>query len=169
MIGQILALARGDADRPAVSETFDLADVVRRVALDTDYEARQTGRRVNVTHSTEAIVQGDSALLSSAVENVVRNACRYTPAGTAVEISVGTTSGRARVVVHDHGPGVPAEETERIFLPFYRVGASRDRSSGGTGLGLAIAARAAAVHGGSIRAANADGGGLQVTLELPLA
>jgi len=168
MIGQILTLARADSDRPAMAEPLDLADIVRRVAEDTDYEARQTGRHVRVQRAQSAAVLGDMALLTSAVENVVRNGCRYTPAGTSVDISLDVTTTHGRIVVRDYGPGVPADEAERIFLPFYRVSASRDRDSGGIGLGLSIAARAVKVHGGTIRAANAEGGGLEVSILIPL-
>lgn len=168
MIGQILTLARADSDRPAVTETLDLAEIVRSVAIDTDYEARQAGRAVHVRDSREAIVLGDAALLTSAVENVVRNGSRYTPQGTSVDITLEVTPTHGRIVVRDHGPGVPPGDTERIFLPFHRVGASRDRDSGGAGLGLSIAARAAKVHGGSIHAVNAEGGGLEVSIDIPL-
>ena len=169
MIGQILTLARADSDKPAVAELIDLDHIVRRVASDTDYEARQSGREVHVGASREAQVMGDAALLTSAVENVVRNAIRYTPAGTSVDISLDATGTDACIVVRDHGPGVPLDHIERIFLPFHRVGASRDRESGGAGLGLSIAARAAKVHGGSVHAINAADGGLQVTIAIPLA
>ena len=168
MIGQLLTLARADSDRPAMTEEIDLSDIVRSVATDTDYEARQTGREVRVRRSDQAIVLGDAALLASAVENVVRNASRYTRAGTAVDISLEATPTHGRICVRDHGPGVPPDETERIFLPFHRVGASRDRNSGGTGLGLSIAARAVKAHGGSIRATNAESGGLEVSIDIPL-
>jgi two-component system sensor histidine kinase CpxA len=168
LIGQILTLARADSDRPAIIEEFDLSEVVRRVAADSDYEARQTGRAVHVQSAVEATVRGDSALLASAIENVVRNGSRYTPAGSSVDVSLTITPTHARVLVRDHGPGVPPAEIDRIFLPFHRVGSSRDRDSGGAGLGLSIAARAVAVHRGSIRAANADSGGLEVTIEIPL-
>ena len=168
MIGQILSLARTDSDRPAVSEQVDLAEILRAVASDTDYEARETGREVRVRRADQAIILGDAALLTSAVENVVRNACRYTPPGTSVDISLDVTPTHGHIVVRDHGPGIPPEDTERIFLPFHRVGASRDRDSGGAGLGLSIAARAVKVHGGSIRAANAEGGGLEVSMDIPL-
>ncbi len=169
LIGQILTLSRAGSEKPATSEVFDLSDVVHRVATDSDYEARQAGRSVRVRHADTALVRGDAALLASAIENIVRNGCRYTPVGTSVNISLNTTHVTALVVVRDEGPGVPPQDIDRIFLPFHRVGASRDRDSGGVGLGLSIAARAATVHGGSIRAVNAEGGGLQVTLELPLA
>ena len=169
MIGQILTLACADSDKPTITEIIDLSEIVRRVATDTDYEARQTGRAVHVHNVREAIVLGDAALLASAVENVVRNGCRYTPAGTSVDISLDISPTHGRIVVRDHGPGVPPDETERIFLPFHRVSTSRDRDTGGAGLGLSIAARAAKVHGGSIHAVNAEDGGLQVTIEIPLA
>jgi two-component system sensor histidine kinase CpxA len=169
LIGQILTLARADSDRPAVVETIELSEVVEHVAADTDYEARQTGRAVHVRTAADATVRGDAALLASAIENVVRNGCRYTPPGTSVDISLHVTATHARIVVRDHGPGIPPGEIDRIFLPFHRVGSSRDRDSGGTGLGLSIAARAVAVHRGSIRAVNADGGGLEVAMEIPLA
>ncbi len=168
MIGQILSLARADSDRPAVSEQVDLAELLRAVASDTDYEARETGREVRVKRADQAIVLGDGALLTSAVENVVRNACRYTPPGTSVDISLDVTPTHGHIAVRDHGPGVPPEDFERIFLPFHRVSASRDRDSGGAGLGLSIAARAVKVHGGSIRAGNAEGGGLEVSMDIPL-
>ena len=79
------------------------------------------------------MVMGDAALLTSAVENVVRNACPLHAAGTSVDISLDVTPTHARIVVRDHGPGVPPDDIERIFLPFHRVGASRDRDSGARG------------------------------------
>jgi signal transduction histidine kinase len=169
MIGQLLTLSRGDNDTPAISEAADVNQIVRQVASDTGYEARQTGRHVLLHDASEALVMGDAALIASAVENVVRNAVRYTPAGSSVDISLETTRTSVCIVVRDYGPGVPPEDIERIFLPFHRVGASRDRASGGAGLGLSIAARAAKVHGGTIDAANAPGGGLRVTISLPRA
>jgi len=168
LIGQILTLSRADSDKPAISETFDLAGVVQRVVRDTDYEAGRSGRSVTVPRLESALVQGDEALVASALENVARNGIRYTRVETAVEISLSSTPTHARIVVRDHGPGVPPEDIERIFLPFHRVGASRDRDSGGTGLGLSIAARAVAVHRGTIRAHNIDSGGLAVIIEIPL-
>lgn len=169
MIGQILTLSRADSDAPAVNELIDLNQIVRYVAGDSEYEARQSGRHVLLRDSAEALVMGDAALIASAVENVVRNAVRYTPPGSSVDISLETTRTSVCIVVRDHGPGVPPEDIERIFLPFHRVGASRDRASGGAGLGLSIAARAARVHGGTVHAINAPDGGLQVVLTLPLA
>jgi two-component system sensor histidine kinase CpxA len=124
-------------------------------------------------------------LLRSALENIVRNAVRYTPSGTTVEITLrkeeGTREGHSRkkrergvfvpfavIAVRDHGPGIATTELEQIFQPFYRSDSARDRQSGGAGLGLTIAARAVGLHGGAIAARNAPDGGLIVEIRLPL-
>jgi two-component system sensor histidine kinase CpxA len=112
--------------------------------------------------------------LRSAIENVVRNAVRYTAEGTAVELSLrcsGSEMEKAQAVisVQDHGPGVPEETLGKLFRPFYRVADARDRQSGGAGLGLAITARAVRFHGGDVTASNAQGGGLLVEISLPAA
>jgi signal transduction histidine kinase len=99
------------------------------------------------------------------VENVVRNAVKHSFPGTTVEIRLAAAGGRALLSVTDRGPGIAPGEAERIFEPFYRGAAA----PGGFGLGLAIAQGAIAAHGGSINAANAEGGGLRVQIGLPLA
>ena len=121
----------------------------------------------------QLFVQGNSELLHSAIENVVRNAIRYTGIGNPVEVSVTTqnTAERsfARIVVRDGGPGVPEAELANIFQPFYRVADDRNRQSGGTGLGLAIASRVVRTHGGTICARNVQAHGLKVEILLPQA
>jgi two-component system sensor histidine kinase CpxA len=110
-------------------------------------------------------VTGNPELIRRAVENVIRNAIRYTPSGTAVEVAV--EAGDPVVVrVRDRGPGVPEGELNRIFDAFYRVGTDRNRQSGGVGLGLAIARRAVELHQGTIRAHNMNPG-LEVEIRLP--
>jgi two-component system sensor histidine kinase CpxA len=115
---------------------------------------------------------GNKELIRQAIENLVRNAARYTAAGTAVEISLlkKESGGRswARIEVRDRGPGVPESELHDIFRPFYRVNDARERQSGGTGVGLAISDRAVRLHGGTLRAFNASGGGLVMEMEFPL-
>jgi len=97
---------------------------------------------------------------------------RHTAVGTEVEVAVRREELEKRklavVSVRDHGPGIRTEEISEIFRPFYRVEAARDRKTGGTGLGLAITDRAVRLHRGSIKAANAPGGGLIVEIRLPL-
>jgi signal transduction histidine kinase len=166
LIGQLLSLTRIDSgmdrDSPA---PCDLTNLVQEVANDGDFEARAHNRSVIVTRADAATVSGFEELLRSAVENVVRNAIRYTAEGTAVEISLEACTSRALLRVRDHGPGVPEHMLSEIFLPFRRVEAD---DSDGAGLGLAIAERAVTVHRGTIRARNVAGGGLAVEIDLPL-
>jgi two-component system sensor histidine kinase CpxA len=111
-------------------------------------------------------------LLHSAIENVVRNAIRYTREGTTVEIHLARaeTPGGAEAVVKvtDCGPGVPPDTLEKLFQPFYRLDDARGRQTGGVGLGLAITERAVRFHGGRVAASNRAEGGLEVELRLPL-
>ena len=112
-------------------------------------------------------------MLRGAVENVVRNAVRHTAELTSVDVSMDrrqTASGpRAVIEVRDHGPGVPDNAFGSLFVPFNRiVDNGVPIGTEGTGLGLAITRRTFEVHGGSATAANAEGGGFIVTLELPL-
>jgi two-component system sensor histidine kinase CpxA len=109
--------------------------------------------------------------LRSAVENVVRNAVHATAEGTETEVSVRhrvTPAGSYAVIeVRDHGPGVPEKELDNIFHPFHRLAPVHERHTGGAGLGLAIAERAVRLHGGTIAAVNASGGGLLVMIRIP--
>jgi signal transduction histidine kinase len=174
MIGQLLALSRVESGADGLKTAgLDLCDLVRAVAEDAEFEAQARGRSVRVTACEPCQTMGAAELLRSAVENVVRNAVSYTAEGTEVEVALRCDSGggaerRAVISVRDRGAGVPEEAVEKIFQPFYRVEDARERQTGGTGLGLAIAARAVRLHGGSIRAANADGGGLVVEISLPV-
>ena len=98
----------------------------------------------------------------------MRNAIRYAPAGTSVDVELTRTGATAQVRVRDYGPGVPDEALPRIFDPFYRVDSDRNRASGGLGLGLAIARRSVELHKGKLTAQNAHPG-LLVTIEFPAA
>jgi len=145
----------------------DLAGLLEAVVADADFEARDGGRRVELDVRDAAVARGSEHLLRSAVENVVRNAVRYTAEGTSVQVELRRREDVALIRVRDHGPGVAEELLADLFEPFYRVEDSRDRGSGGTGLGLAIARRAGQVHDGGVTARNAPDGGLVVELELP--
>src|SRR5882672_10091593 len=101
---------------------------------------------------------GDERLLRRAMENVLRNAIRYSPESERIEISLQEDSGTATVGVRDRGPGVPEEMLKDIFRPFFRVESDRARNTGGTGLGLAIAERSVRLHHGTIQARNASPG-----------
>src|ERR1041384_5444862 len=168
MISQLLTLTRlesGTDDRKRTE--VNLAALVREVADDADFEARSVNRAVQVVSSDKCSIKGVEELLRSAVENVVRNAVRYTPEGTAVEVALQRQNGHAVISVRDRGKGVPEESLEKIFRPFYRTEDARDRQSGGgTGLGLAITERAVRMHGGSVEAVNVAGGGLSIQMRL---
>jgi signal transduction histidine kinase len=173
MIGQLLALSRWESDTNGPrAETFDLAALVRDVAADADFEAQGRNCSVVVEECDTCETRGTPQLLRSAVENVMRNAVRYTPEGTAVRISLRCRNesgrGEAVITVRDEGAGVPEESLREIFRPFYRMDDSRTRETGGTGLGLAITERAVRLHGGTVRAENVLGGGFVVELRLPV-
>ncbi len=173
LIGQILALTR--LERQLVGEQSDLlefADVVADVVEDARYEAQARNRSAKLTAAAPCPVNGRPQLLHSAVENVVRNAVRYTREGTTVDVSMNVEGGKGEwvtVSVRDHGPGVPDAALADLFKPFYRVEDGRERQSGGFGIGLAIAERTIRNHGGSMQAKNHEDGGLVVTLRLPVA
>ncbi len=165
MIGQLLALTRIDSGLDRGSPlSFDLTSLVQEVANDGDFEARACNRSVVITEADACSVVGFEEVLRSAVENVVRNAIRYTGEGTAVGISLQIAGSRAVIRVCDHGPGVPETMLSEIFLPFRRVA---NGDADGAGLGLAIAQRAVNVHHGAIRAINATAGGLIVEINVP--
>src|SRR6185437_9341659 len=146
-----------------------VSELLTHIAADVGIEAEAQGCTLALAADPELTVCGDEELLRSTFENVTRNAIRYSPSGSQVKVEAHRTGeASAEVVICDHGPGVPEKDLTLIFEPFYRVGSARDRAGGGEGLGLAIAARAVAVHGGTIRARNLPQGGLAVSIALPL-
>ena len=159
LVGQLLALTRLESGAERVPpEMVALEELVEEVIDDANYEAKPLHKEVRVLQLSPCRVRGSSELLRSGIENVIRNAIRYTAEGTAVEVSLSTRLDNAIVTVRDHGPGVPDSELQHIFEPFYRVGEARERSSGGVGLGLSIADRTIKLHGGTIRAENVNDG-----------
>lgn len=173
LIGQLLTLTRIESGMEASQrETFDLTNLVQEVAADGDFEAQAHQREVKVINTDSCTMSGMPEMLRSAIENVVRNAIRYTPAGTSVDLTLERTNlsrqPKARLRVRDHGPGVPDEMLAQIFAPFCRVHDQSESPSQGAGLGLAIAERVVRMHDGSIRARNAEDGGLIIEMELPV-
>jgi two-component system sensor histidine kinase CpxA len=109
---------------------------------------------------------GDAILLNRALSNVIHNAFRYAPSNTGIEINARRNEGRVEITVRDHGQGVPEDELDKIFVPYYRTDKARKRSNGGVGLGLAITKRIIENHGGEIIAVNDPAGGLKVVISL---
>ena len=174
LIGQLLMLTKLENESGAVQMAeLDITALISEIVQDVDFEARSSDRSVVAAPCSPLLLNGNRELMRQAIENLVRNAVRYTATGTAVELSMRRkeTGGRswAHIEVRDYGPGVPESELYYIFRPFYRVNDARERKSGGTGVGLAISDRAVRLHGGSLRAFNAPGNGLVMELELPLA
>jgi two-component system sensor histidine kinase CpxA len=168
LIGQMLQLSQLRAAEPAhLREEVELTTLLTEVVEDARLEANAQNKEVAWAPNMSVTVEGDQRLLRSAIENVLRNAVRFTASGTAVRAQLQHEDSRARLLIEDEGPGVPDPELARIFEPFYRVAESRDRDSGGTGLGLAITARIVALHGGKVTARNGAGGGLHVEIALP--
>ncbi len=171
LIGQLLTLSRLGVDGVRLAaDPVDLGDLIDTIARDAAFEGQARGIRVAWQPPAAAVtVRGDPSLLASAIENVVRNALRYTPERSTLSLAIAPLGpSRVAVTVEDEGPGVPEAELKQIFAPFHRVAESRGRDSGGDGLGLAITDRVLHAHEGSARAENRPGGGLRVTLELPV-
>jgi len=166
MIGRLLTLSKLESGAlDYEKEPVDLVEIVASVVDDADFEARPLGKNVNMRGDGSCIVDGNEPLLRSAVENVLRNAVRYTKEGSTVDVAVEHKDEKVTVSIEDHGGGVPEDELNNLFKPFYRIGEARERSTGGIGLGLAIADRAIAAHEGSISARNTRDG-LKVVIGL---
>ena len=170
LIGQVLKLARlNGTDAPIEREPVDVDEMIEEIVHDANFEGAAKGCTISVEGSAGRTVNGNRELLRSAIENVLRNAVRYSPPGAPVEVAVERGDAGLAVSIRDRGPGVPAADLERIFEPFFRVAESRDRDSGGEGIGLAITSQVMRAHGGSATAGNRPAGGLEVRLGLPAA
>ena len=173
LIGRILTLARLEDGEQLVPQTpVPLDEIVESVSEDAEFEAQERHCHVHTSIAEgNWEVRGNATLLHSAVENVVRNAIRYTQEGSAVEIELKseTRGGREAVLrVSDSGPGVPSDSLDKLFQPFYRLDDARGRQTGGVGLGLAITERAVRFHGGKVLAFNRPQGGLVIEIRLPM-
>jgi two-component system sensor histidine kinase CpxA len=171
LISQLLTLSRLESlSQPPRMEALDLGALVKEVSADADFEATSMDRSVQLLECADCRVMGEADLIRSAIENVVRNALKYSHSNTTVEIRLIRCpgNGTATIAVQDEGPGVPGEMLRHIFEPFYRVDEARDRQTGGAGLGLAITHRIVILHGGTIAAANREPSGLDVRITVPI-
>lgn len=168
LLGNLLSLSRLESGQSLLERReLSLGELLQAIVSDADFEAQAHGRRVALNPSQDFTVKGDAVLLRAAIENVVRNAVRYTAEGSTVEVSLEESGAGLLLRVCDHGEGVPEAALEKMFEPFTRIGEARDRDSGGYGLGLAITGQVMAAHGGEVNAYNRDAGGLCVELRLP--
>jgi len=174
LIGQLTSLSQLEmGSAQPIRQSIDLLEQIESVISSAAFEASEKECTISLRsdQESELSIDGDPELVHRAVENVVRNAVRYTGRDTEIDFRVDTIStwGFVQLIVSDHGPGVPDAELDEIFNPFYRTSLARDRESGGVGLGLTIAKRAVLHHGGTISARNrTNHSGLVVTIVLPV-
>lgn len=170
LVGQSLTLSRLDAGAAYPKDDFiDIAELLEDIIKDCDFEANEQNKKVVFAHQQSWTINANVELLRRALENIIRNAIRYTETGTSVDVTLEAVDAKSfGVSICDQGKGVPEENLESLFEPFVRVSEARDRESGGYGLGLAIAKRAIEFHQGSINASNRQQGGLCIDVILPV-
>jgi signal transduction histidine kinase len=164
LVETLIEMTRAEGDPTTrKSQPVQLAILVEDVVQSCNLEAQARHCRIVVSGSPAGDVIGDPELLRRAVENVLRNAIRYAPESSDIELRIDDRNAFTHITVRDSGPGVPEEVLPRLAQPFFRADESRDTATGGVGLGLAIAQRALHLHHGTLTAENADPG-LRVTL-----
>lgn len=167
MVGELLALSRAEHQGMLAEEYFDLLGLVEAVVNDARYEAQLTKVTIALTARQPAdyTVKGNAEMMRRAVENIVRNALRFSLPGQEIKVSLATEDRLLTISVTDQGPGIASEKLSSIFDPFVRV--NSPQSGKGYGLGLAITRKVLLAHGGSVDAHNGRDGGLQIQLRLP--
>jgi two-component system sensor histidine kinase CpxA len=166
MIGELLELSRMQVDSHVEREQQPIGSLWEAILSDAQFEAEQMNKTLRYDAIPDRTISGNPKLLMSAVDNIVRNAIYY--GKDVIQVSLSIHADQLTIAVDDNGEGVPEQELEAIFRPFYRVSTARDRHSGGTGLGLAITENAIRQHSGSIQALRSKLGGLRVEIRLPL-
>lgn len=170
MIHDLLMLSRNQANHHLKREIFPIAKIWEDVLEDARFELEQNELALfvsqRIAHPERYFINGNIAMLASAVENVIRNAKKYTT--TAVKVTIYLDQKNLFITIDDNGAGVPNNQYTEIFRPFYRVEEDRARQTGGTGLGLAIVANAVQQHRGKVSAEKSEMGGLKVKIQLPL-
>ncbi|MEH6551864.1 MAG: ATP-binding protein [Pseudomonadales bacterium] len=166
IIADLLLLPKLESSGELLNDTVDLIGLVNAIVEDCRLEASSLGCTLSWQESeSELLVRGNVSLLRSAVENIIRNAMRYTPAQSSVDIQLSVDERGILLTVRDYGPGLSQEHIDHIFEPFYQADSARGHESG-VGLGLAITDRAIRAHGGSVQALNRTPG-LEMALRLP--
>lgn len=164
LVEDLLLLARLDETR--IAERSDVDLTVLAADACSDAVALDPTRTVSLDAAGPVVVPGNADHLRQAVTNLVSNAVKHTPTGTAIDLRVTTAGNRAVLTVRDHGPGLTEEALQHVFERFWR--ADESRTGTGAGLGLAIVESIAREHGGTASAANAQDGGAEFTITLPI-
>lgn len=170
MINDLLLLSRQQLNSHMLREIFPISDIWQEIIKDNQFEAEQRQLQFKVhlliNNPAKYYINGNKTLLCSAVENVLRNALKYTQ--SKIETTIFIESDMLVIAIDDDGDGVPDSEYSNIFKPFYRIDEARTRETGGTGLGLAIVANVINEHQGYVIARHSELGGLRIKLSLPL-
>jgi two-component system OmpR family sensor kinase len=171
MVGELLALSKLEHGMKLSSEYFFISEITGTVVEDARYEAQEKGVVIEFVASPlhwgrEALVVGSGKLISRAIENIVRNALRFSRRGETITIEMQSNAAGTTLSIRDEGPGVRDQQLDSLFEPFVQANPVDGQ---GYGLGLAIARRAVMAHGGTIKAARGSSTGLTVTLWLPAA
>lgn len=166
MIAELLELSRAKLKAHQENKVnVDLAESLSQVLDDAEFEAAQQGKNIIIKIPDELTLPQYPKPLSRAIENLLRNAIRYSE--SEITLCARREKNEVIIVVADDGPGIEEKELQAIFKPFYRPQSARERETGGWGLGLAITEAAISAHHGSISARNRETGGLEVTVVLP--
>ena len=172
LIGQILSYTKLHTSPDTDPAPIEFAELVHEVVENVNYECKADGiDGVSVVAQIDAspVTLGHADAMTSAIENIVRNAVHHSPPDSEVKIYLSQDKEHVLIDVRDSGPGVDEGDLQRLFEPFFRTRESAEsKDVRGTGLGLAIAERAVAVNGGTISARNHPDGGLLVRILLPL-
>jgi signal transduction histidine kinase len=160
MVGSTLDYMRGLAEGGEAVQPIDVTALISSLKED----AEEAGHTITISGNARSPVMGRAQALKRCLQNLIDNALAY---GRRADITLRDEGGALNIAISDDGPGIPEDDIERVFEPFYRVEGSRNRSSGGSGLGLSIARNIAQAHGGSVRLRNLARGGLEATLRIP--
>lgn len=167
LVEDTLTLAWLENEQPVLpQENLDLMDLIDVIIDDASFEFPDRTIQTALPNSAP-LRDSNHRAVGQALENIVRNALRFTPEGEAVQVNLRASAAEYRIEISDKGPGVPEELLETIFQPFFRVDKSRAAHSSSFGLGLSLARRQLATIGGTVSAANQASGGLCVAVVLP--
>jgi signal transduction histidine kinase len=170
LVGELLTLARLEsATSQAPFEVVDLIELAHSICSDAEIEMQAKSCRLQTKIPVELQVKGDAELLYRALDNVLRNAVRFSPLGGTIELQIAanTIGNNVLICITDEGPGLPLHDLDRIFEAFFRSDSNSEKGDHGSGLGLAIARSVVLVHQGNISARNRASGGLEVMIALP--
>ena len=169
MLDELLTYSRLDAGQYQLDvHACDLVALTEEVISINQLDADNKSQHISLNAPPQLWVEADSRLLGRAIENILRNALKYSPTASHIECTIKVQEQDVTLSIRDQGPGLPENLLEDIFQPFFRVSDSRTQSTGGTGLGLAIVAQIIRQHRGEVSASLPNGGGLQVNIRLTL-